>query len=195
MNPLHRIKLYIALIHYPVKGKDGATIASAITSIDLHDIARTVKTYGAAGFYVVTPLKDQQAFAQKILDHWTCGAGAVYNQDRKKAFSAVSIKNDFTQVISEIKSAHGLPVRVVATSAAEGNNQVGYKQLQQELLAGDYAYVLALGTAWGLADNFMQEAYCRLKPILTQTGYNHLSVRSAAAIILDRLLGHYPGYL
>jgi hypothetical protein len=182
-------------MHYPVKGRDGATIASAITSIDLHDIARTVKTYGAAGFYVVTPLKDQQVFAQKILDHWTCGAGAGYNPDRKKAFSAVSIKDDFNQVIREIQSAHNLSVRVVATSAAKGKNQVGYGELQKEIFAGDNAYVLALGTAWGLADNFMEEAYCRLKPVLTETGYNHLSVRSAAAIILDRLLGRYPGCL
>lgn len=36
----------IALVHYPVLGKKGEIIGSAITNLDLHDIARTAKTYG-----------------------------------------------------------------------------------------------------------------------------------------------------
>ncbi|MBT8330951.1 MAG: RNA methyltransferase, partial [Deltaproteobacteria bacterium] len=38
--------LYAALIHYPVVNKNGATIASALTNLDLHDISRATKTYG-----------------------------------------------------------------------------------------------------------------------------------------------------
>lgn len=193
MNPLHRIKLYLALLHYPVKGKDGGTIASAITSIDLHDISRAVKTYGVSGFYVVTPLEDQQAFAQKIVDHWTCGAGALYNPDRKKAFSSISIRDNFEQVVEEIAGMHGLPVRVVATSAAVYDDQIGYAELQKEIFAGDKTYVLVFGTAWGLTEQFIREADRRLAPVSTDTGYNHLSVRSAAAVIIDRLLGRSPG--
>jgi hypothetical protein len=50
-------------------------------------------------------------------------------------------------------------------------------------------YVLTLGTAWGLAEEFISKADYVLDPIAGTADYNHLSVRSAAAIILDRLLG------
>ena len=46
-----------------------------------------------------------------------------------------------------------------------------------------------LGTGWGLTDEIMSMADVTLEPILGPTDYNHLSVRSAAAIILDRLRG------
>ena len=189
MSSLSQIRLYLALIHYPVKGKDGQAIASAITSIDLHDIARAARTYGARGFYVVTPLADQQTFAQKIIDHWTRGAGAVYNPDRSQALSLIRIRQRFEQVTDEIGAQEQLPVRVVATSAVESPDQTGCLQLTHAMGKLDAAWVLALGTAWGLTAGFMADADFRLSPISTHTGYNHLSVRSAAAIILDRLTG------
>ena len=71
--------LYVALTHYPVVNKRGETIASAVTNLDLHDISRTAKTYGLKSFYVVSPLKDQKTLVQRIISHWTTGAGAVYN--------------------------------------------------------------------------------------------------------------------
>lgn len=189
LKPLHRIKLYLALLHHPVRSKDGSTIASAITSIDLHDIARAARTYGVSGFYVVTPLEDQQAFARKIIGHWTDGAGAVYNPDRSRALTLIRIRESLNQVTTEICRQEDLPVRVVATSAADSPDQIGYPELSRALAKQDAAWVLALGTAWGLTAEFMNEADFRLAPIATGSGYNHLSVRSAAAIMLDRLLG------
>ncbi|HLO26270.1 MAG TPA: RNA methyltransferase, partial [Geobacteraceae bacterium] len=50
-------------------------------------------------------------------------------------------------------------------------------------------YLLLLGTGWGLADEIFSRADFVLAPIKGQGDYNHLSVRSAAAILLDRLLG------
>jgi hypothetical protein len=50
-------------------------------------------------------------------------------------------------------------------------------------------YLLILGTGWGLSKNFMAEADYVLDPVLGNTDYNHLSVRSAAAVILDRIFG------
>ncbi|MBS0012768.1 MAG: RNA methyltransferase [Desulfobacterales bacterium] len=179
----------MALLHYPVKSKDGSTIASAITSIDLHDIARAARTYGVSGFYVVTPLTDQQAFARKIIGHWTDGAGAVYNPDRGRALALIHIRESLHQVTTEITRQEELPVRVVATSAADSPDQTGYPELSRALAKQDAAWVLALGTAWGLTAEFMDAADFRLAPISTGSGYNHLSVRSAAAIMLDRLLG------
>jgi hypothetical protein len=50
--------------------------------------------------------------------------------------------------------------------------------------------VLAFGTAWGLSDAFMDAADYILDPLAGEGAYNHLSVRSAVAIILDRLMGN-----
>lgn len=188
MNLLHRINLYLALLHYPVKNKDGRTIASAVTSIDLHDIARVAKTYGVKGFYVITPLADQREFAVKIIDHWVHGAGAKYNPDRKEALSLIRIRESLEQSADEIRRLEDTGVRIVATGAVGAPGQMEFKEFRRLLESGKDVYLLALGTAWGLSEEFMQEADCRLAPISGNTGYNHLSVRCAASIILDRLL-------
>ncbi len=193
MNRSHRTRLYLALLHYPVKNKDGSDIASAVTSIDLHDIARAARTYGAAGFYVITPLADQREFAARIIDHWIRGAGARYNPDRKEALSMIKIRETLAEALDEIRGREKTWVRVVSTSAGKAAGQMGFKEFRSAIESGEYAYVLALGTAWGLSDEFMQESDCRLAPIDGNTGYNHLSVRSAASIMLDRLLAGDTG--
>ena len=63
------MRLYIGLLHYPVYNKNYETIASAITNTDLHDLARLARTYGAKKFFVITPLRDQQELAGRILKH------------------------------------------------------------------------------------------------------------------------------
>ena len=186
---MSRSKLYLALLHYPVKNKDGKAIASAITSIDLHDIARTARTYGIDGFYVITPLADQREFAGKIISHWVEGAGAAYNPDRKKAFSLIRLRSDLQEAVDEIRAERGNDeVRIVATSAAGVPGQLEFADFRQALKTEDRSYVVALGTAWGLSPRFMAEADYRLAPVAGLSDYNHLSVRAAAAIILDRLL-------
>jgi hypothetical protein len=45
------------------------------------------------------------------------------------------------------------------------------------------------GTGWGLTEELFDRADFILEPIKGSGDYNHLSVRTAAAIILDRLLG------
>jgi hypothetical protein len=42
---------------------------------------------------------------------------------------------------------------------------------------------------WGLAPQALSLCTHVLEPVEGADGYNHLSVRSAAAVILDRLLG------
>ena len=52
--------------------------------------------------------------------------------------------------------------------------------------------VIVLGTGWGLSPAFHPEVHTFLGPIYGPNGwegYNHLSVRAAAAVILDRLFG------
>ena len=189
MKPLSPRNLYLALIHYPVKNKQGDTIAAAITSIDLHDIARAARTYGIAGFYVVTPLQDQQALAHKITAHWQDGVGSVYNPHRGKALDLIRIKTTLAGAVAEIAEITGRDTKLVATSAAKEEGRLAFPGFRQMLGQNEWTYILALGTAWGFTGPFMEEVDYVLAPIDGGTGYNHLSVRSAAAIILDRLFG------
>ena len=53
----------------------------------------------------------------------------------------------------------------------------------------DQPYLLLLGTGWGLTEECFASADLILEPIAGNGTYNHLSVRSAAAIMLDRLRG------
>ena len=180
--------LHIALMHYPVYNKHGKVIASAISGLDLHDIARAAKTYNVRSFSVVTPLQDQQKLAKKIVAHWTNGFGSAYNPSRKEALSLVRVKPSLQDVVDDIvHSGHGTP-KTVVTDAKPHPNETGYKTLGQMLKDGS-PYLILFGTAWGLTTEFIDMADYILSPITGKGSYNHLSVRSAAAIILDRLLG------
>ncbi len=98
-------RLYVALVHHPVIDKNGETIASAVTNLDLHDIARVCRTYGVKAYYVITPLKDQMVLVNRILDHWATGVGGTYNPTRRQALELVRVKTTFDEMISEIAEA------------------------------------------------------------------------------------------
>jgi hypothetical protein len=186
--------LYLALIHYPVLSKNDEIIASAVTNLDLHDIARAARTYGVKGFYVVTPLEDQHTLVGRIRDHWTQGEGARYNPQRGEALALIETKTSFDDVCNAIQTRERCRPHVIATSARIVSGSIGYQQLRDMLTAGDPC-VLAFGTAWGLAEEFMRAADHVLDPITGASDYNHLAVRSAVAIVLDRLVGgdrHLP---
>jgi hypothetical protein len=74
------------------------------------------------------------------------------------------------------------------TSARSGPNRTPFSTLRSELERSPEHHLIVLGTGWGLAPEVMERADVILEPVLGPTDYNHLSVRSAAAIILDRLL-------
>jgi len=182
--------LYLALTHYPVINKRGDIIASALTNLDIHDISRAAKTYGVKSFYLVTPLSDQKVLAKKIIAHWTGGAGAVYNPDRRSALELIKVKASIIDVVEDIKGIENSYPKTVATSARRYPSSIGYAEFR-DILESGIPHLLIFGTAWGLAESLISEANFVLEPVTGPTGYNHLSVRSAAAIILDRLLG--PG--
>lgn len=181
--------LYLALTHYPVINKNGETIASAVTNLDLHDISRAVKTYGVKRFYVITPLEDQKELVKKIIAHWTHGAGAEYNAFRKEALDLIYIEDSLESVYDHIHVAGNGRPKTVMTSSRCFSRSVNYKDFKDMLKDGE-PYLLVFGTAWGLSDTLLASADYILKPIQGNTGYNHLSVRSAVAVILDRLLGN-----
>jgi hypothetical protein len=185
-------RLYLALLHHPVKNKKGETIASAVTNLDLHDLSRLAKTYGVAGLYVITPLTDQQALAAKIIAHWQQGFGASYNPKRREALDLVCVKADLAEALDEIRGREaGCSVQTIATGAADNAGAISFDALRQRLQSEASVFLLMLGTAWGLTDDFIESADLVLSPIRGNTGYNHLPVRAAAAIMLDRVLGSY----
>jgi hypothetical protein len=176
------------LAHYPVISKKGEVIASAVTNLDLHDISRAARTYGARSLYIVTPLQDQLELVDKIVSHWVSGTGAAYNPQRREAMSIIRTKETFAGVLDEL-GAQGLgPPQTVATSAKRRSDTLALKELRR-LIQNKRPCVLVFGTAWGLTEEFIEQADYVLEPLEGAADYNHLSVRSAAAIILDRLLG------
>ena len=179
--------LYVALVHYPVVNKNGDVITSAVTNLDLHDIARAAKTYGVKSFYVVTPLIDQKELAEKIVSHWTNGLGARYNPKRRQALELISVKETLERVFADIKKNCGVLPKTVVTSAGNEFENINFGKFR-EILKDGKPYLLILGTAWGLSNSFIAQADYMLEPIMGNSSYNHLSVRSATAIILDRLM-------
>jgi len=178
------------LIHYPVTNKNGEVITSAVTNLDLHDMARSARTYGVAAFYVVTPLEDQKKLAAKLVDHWVTGGGARYNPNRCEALQLIHIRDNLEQVIAEIEQANGQRPQTIVTCARPQSGSVSYGALRKTL-GNKVPGLLLFGTAWGLAPDCMAAANIILDPVRGIGPYNHLSVRSATAIILDRLCGEF----
>ncbi len=181
-------QLYLALVHHPVIDKNGETIASAVTNLDLHDIARVARTYGVKGYYVITPLADQMVLVNRILDHWITGVGGTFNPTRRQALELIRVKATFEETIGEITEREEGRPKTVVTTARRQSGSLSYGRLR-EMLVEPKPFVLAFGTAWGLSDAFMADADYILDPLVGAGTYNHLSVRSAVSIILDRLLG------
>jgi hypothetical protein len=168
--------------------RSGETVASAVTNLDLHDIARAGRTYGVRSFYVVTPLADQGDLARQLVDHWLTGAGARLNPARKAALELIRIRETVEAAVEEIESeGRGRPRRV-ATGARLRPGSIGHDRFR-DMMNDGAPYLLQFGTAWGLAEEVFSAADYILRPINGPTEYNHLSVRSAASILMDRLLG------
>ncbi|MEN8142797.1 MAG: RNA methyltransferase [Thermodesulfobacteriota bacterium] len=182
------MRVDLALVHFPVCNRNREVIGSAVTNLDLHDIARAGRTFGLDKYYLVTPFTDQQKLVGDILDHWLTGHGAEYNRHRKEALSIVELCDDVAELYDKATAKWGQRPTVLATSAAASDRTVGYGEVRQRAFDGEPLLIL-FGTGWGMAPELLAEVDAFLPPLTGSGEYNHLSVRSAAAIILDRLLG------
>lgn len=180
--------LDIALLHHPVLNRGGDIIGSAVTNLDVHDIARAARTYGVENYYICTPYEDQRELLQQIVEHWRSGHGSSTNPDRSSALSLIRVADNLDQVIERARSEHGSAPFVVATSAQPQDRALDYAELRAMIAAAQTPVLLLFGTAHGLAPEVLNQADAILLPITGATTYNHLSVRSAVSIILDRLL-------
>ncbi len=185
----NQTNIYIGLIHYPVYNKNNEIIASSITAIDLHDISRLAKTYDINIFFVITPLTDQQMLAEQIKNHWTCGYGSRYNIYRKEAIELIEVLPNLQDVIRAITKIENQEPLVIATDASSQKKKELSWKAAHGIIHNRQPVLILFGTAWGLEKSVFDQADYILEPIPGNNIYNHLSVRAAAAIILDRLIG------
>jgi hypothetical protein len=187
-------KTYIALVHYPVYDKNQQIVSTSITNLDIHDIARSSRTYGLGAYYLVHPVAAQRELAGRILGHWQHGEGQEQNDFRKDALSLVRIASSVKEVVDEISTSHGTQPLIVGTSAVRKPGALSEKELFADAEVKERPLLLLFGTGWGLATTLEPQAQRWLLPLSGPGSYNHLSVRSAAGIFLDRLFGE-PGEL
>lgn len=188
-NALASNNLAIALVHYPVYNKHHEVVTSALTNLDQHDIARSSKTFGLERFYIVTPSEEQRKLAERISGHWQQGWGADYNPDRRQALDIVRVTPTIATAVADFQSGFSKRVKIAITGAARRSGSTSMLSFRKLLEETDQPYLLLLGTGWGLTDECFATADIILEPIAGNGIYNHLSVRSAAAIMLDRLRG------
>ncbi|MCX7822936.1 MAG: RNA methyltransferase [Syntrophobacterales bacterium] len=184
------MSFYVGLVHYPVINRKGETIASAITSIDLHDFARLCRTYDIVKCFIITPLKDQHELAKRLLSHWCEGVASVTHPKRAQALETIVLAYSLEDALEEIKNLEKATPQIWATSARVRNHgkTISFEKARKLLADPTFPPVMLIfGTAWGLAEELFERAEYILEPILGKSSYNHLSVRCAAAIIIDRL--------
>lgn len=181
--------VYIGLVHYPIYNKNNEVITTAITNFDIHDIARTSRTYNMKKYFVIHPLESQADLAKQIIGYWQDGFGSSYNPDRKEAFSILEIIPDIEKAVEVIKNREGENPIIVTTDARKFSNTVSYQEMRTMIETDQKPILLLFGTGWGMEKSVMEKFDYILEPIYGPCDYNHLPVRAAVAIILDRLLG------
>jgi hypothetical protein len=181
--------LYLGLVHHPIYDKKGEVVATAVTNFDIHDIARCAKTFGVGGFFIITPLESQIQLVERIVHHWAEGPGAIYNPTRKESLSLVRVCRTIEEAGRVISDLWRREVKRIATGASPYPKSIAFGTLRKLLEDRNTPFFLLFGTGWGLTQEVKDSSDYVLAPIEGR-GYNHLSVRSAVAIILDRLLGN-----
>ncbi|MGQ9478220.1 MAG: RNA methyltransferase [Candidatus Bipolaricaulia bacterium] len=179
--------LYIGLIHYPVLNQRGEVATAALTGIDVHDIARAAKTYEVKRYFIVTPIPAQQGIAARIRRYWL---ETKIGHNRGEALELVEILGSYEESLEWIEREEGMRPLLIGTSARRLRlGQLTYEELRARLESSPQPVYILFGTGWGLADELLARLDYLLPPILGPGEWNHLSVRTAAAIVLDRLRG------
>ncbi len=183
--------LYIGLVHGPVRNKKGLEVTTSVTNLDIHDIARSSRTFGFKNYFIITPIQAQHELVGKILGHWDTDAGSEYNPDRSDALSFIKLAHTIEEASAKIFEIEGKKPLIAVTGANFLTYDGEPNELVRRINVDKVPLFLLFGTGWGLTASIVDQADFRLKPIYgkSKDGYNHLSVRSAVAIYLDRLWG------
>ena len=186
--------LYVGLLHFPMRNRRGEIVATSTTSMDVHDIARSARTYGVARYFVVSPLPSQREIAWRIRGFWTEGERAAEASRRGEAMEYVVVAEDLEETLAWIEEAEGVRPLLVATSAKTTNRtEMSFGELRRRLRTDPGPVYILLGTGWGMTDELIEACDAVLPPVMKDSTFNHLSVRAAAAILLDRVVGDRDG--
>lgn len=176
--------LHVALVHHPVVDRTGDVITATIDHFDVFDASRLSMAYPIGTVFIVNPEPSQRALAERLIAH---GTDAHRSEDRAGVTHKTRWVPDLDAAIEAVREQAGRAPRTVATSAQPHPRAIEFAELRLLLQRGD-PHLLLLGKASGLAEDLLARADLRLRPIDAGTGWNHLSVRSALAIMIDRLL-------
>jgi hypothetical protein len=183
-----RFGVSLALVHHPVRDREGTTITTSVTNLDVHDLARACRTYGLSRYYVVTPIEAQLALVKHILGYWREGAGGQRVPERGDALSVVQEVASLDDALDDATRREGMRPLVITTAARSNFCAKSYAEVSTMLRERQRPALLVFGTGHGLADTVIAAADVHLAAV-RPGAYNHLSVRSAVSIILDRLFG------
>ncbi len=193
LPPTLAMRTHLALVHYPCVDRTGAIVTTSVTNFDIHDLARSTMTYGLAGYHLVTPITSQRDKAARIAKLWMDHEGGEH---RAEALRLVRTADSIETVIAELIAEHGEAPLVVGSSASRGAFAGAGRRTPVELVAeasvSSAPLLLLLGTGWGFAEAQIPAVSRVLAPIEGASDWNHLSVRSAGAILLDRMFGRAP---
>ncbi len=185
--------LYLAVVHYPVYNKHKEIVTTAFTNLDIHDFARLARTYNIPKVFFISPLEIQKKLGIRLVDYWTKGKGGERNPDRKEALSVISFKNTLEEAQEAICGLNHQDLLIVTTTAREQNKAINPDELKNLIYKHGKSILLVFGTGFGLTEEFMAQTDYVLSPIKGACNYNHLSVRSAASIIVDRIYSYRQG--
>lgn len=180
--------LSVALLHDEMYDKTERVVTTSITLIDVHDIARSSKTYGTQALYVTHSSPIMRRLARSITSHWESDFGAAYNPNRKEALALIDVVVNLDEAIQKIDLRTKKLPKLIATDARPGMGRITFSEMRAAILQNTEPYLLMVGTGWGMSQPLLDRAEYYLEPIWGPTEYNHLSVRAATAILLDRLL-------
>jgi len=182
--------LYLGLVHYPINNKRGEVVTTSVTNLDIHDIARSCKTFNVEKYFIITPLEAQQSLVNRILGHWEQDKASLYNPDRQDALEIAQLADSVETAFAEVTELEGQRPLLAVTGANFQRFDGNAKALKLKMEIDNRPCLLLFGTGWGLNATVIEQADFMLDPIFgINHNYNHLSVRSAVAIYLDRLQG------
>ncbi len=180
------MQLHIGLIHYPIYDRNKSIVATTITHFDVHDIARVCRSYGVVKYHIVHPSESQLMFVARLQDHWAAGQGKAFNPLRAEAMKIISLAKN----IEDIKSQEGID-KVYATSAKNHVNFpcLSFQDIRSLKSQSEQKILIIFGTGSGLTPEIFSKCDGLIEPIVGFEGsdFRHLSVRSAVAIVLDRI--------
>jgi hypothetical protein len=186
MSP--RPRIWSALVHYPVLDRDGGVVTTSVTNMDVHDLARTSRTYGLERFIVVTPIDIHRDMVERVTSLWQGEKYGRRTPSRQKALETVRTAASIDKAAAMVEEEAGAAPLILGTTARRLSDAASFQRARSLMTADpDRPWLILFGTGWGLAPGALERCDHVLEPVEGAGDYNHLSVRSAAAVILDRL--------